>query len=295
MVIDCTLGLGGYARRFLDATAPTGKLLGIDRDAETLQLARAQLASYGNRFQGVHASFAVLASVIKDFPQPNIIVADLGLSSVALDAPVRGFSFLHDGPLDMRMDQSQGQTAADLVNTISEHELATLLKTYGEEPHARDIAKAMVTQRSVQPFMRTQQLVAVIDDTYRNILKAPVGRKLWLRRGLHPATRTFQALRIAVNDELTQIAALLPQAFALLAPGGRLAIVSFHSLEDRIVKHFFQEQAKRCSCPPEQLQCTCDRLPAAELVTRKPITPSPLEIQQNPRARSGKLRALKKI
>mgnify|MGYP001607940129 FL=1 len=294
-VIDCTLGLGGYARRFLDATAPAGRLLGLDRDAETLQLACAQLQSYGNRFQSVHASFAALASVAKDFPPPNIIVADLGLSSVVLDAPVRGFSFLHDGPLDMRMDQSQGRTAADIVNTAGERELATLLKDYGEEPKARTIAKAIVLQRKLRPFTRTQELVEVVDAAYRAILQAPAGRKLWLHRGLHPATRTFQALRIAVNDELAELQALLPQAFDLLVPGGRLAIVSFHSLEDRLVKQFFQQQAKRCACPPEQMQCTCDRIPAAECITRKPISPALKEIQQNPRARSGKLRALKKI
>ncbi len=294
-VIDCTLGMGGYARQFLDATAPDGRLLGIDRDAETLELAKAELAQYGQRFQGVHASFATLASVAKDFPRPNSIVADLGLSSVALDAPARGFSFLQDGPLDMRMDQSQGQTAADLVNHMSERELETLLKKFGEEPHSRAIAQAVVVKRDQQPLTRTSELVQLIDDTYRSILRAPAGRKLWLQRGLHPATRTFQALRIAVNDELGQVAALLPQAFELLAPGGRLAIVSFHSLEDRLVKQYFQQLAKRCSCPPEQLQCTCDRIPAAELLTRKPLSPSPQEIQHNPRARSGKLRALKKL
>lgn len=293
-VIDCTLGMGGYAHAFLDATAPDGRLLGIDRDAETLELAKAELAQYGQRFQGVHASFATLASVAKDFPRPHIIVADLGLSSVALDAPARGFTFLQDGPLDMRMDQSQGQTGAELVNSLPEHELATLLKKFGEEPHSRAIARSIVTRRKQQPLTRTGELVQLIDDTYRTILRAPAGRKLWLQRGLHPATRTFQALRIAVNDELEQVATLLPQAFELLAPGGRLAIVSFHSLEDRIVKQFFQQLAKRCSCPPEQMQCTCDRIPAADLLTHKPLVPSPQEIQQNPRARSGKLRALKK-
>jgi len=293
-VIDCTLGAGGYAEAFLAATAPDGQLLGLDLDAALLTRTRARLAPYGARAQLVHGSFAALASIAKVFPTPSIVVADLGLSSVALDNPERGFSFLQDGPLDMRMDQSKGETAADLIRTVSVAQLEHILKTYGEEPHSHTLAHAIVAAAQRQPLTRTAQLVAVIDGAYRAILHAPAGRKLWLGRGIHPATRTFQALRIAVNGELEALEAMLPQAFDLLKPGGRLAIVSFHSLEDRIVKQFMKQLCVRCTCPPEQLQCTCSRIPRATSVTHKAVQASPEEIAVNPRSRSAKLRIVKK-
>ncbi len=293
-VIDATLGAGGYSRAFLDAIAPDGTLLGIDRDAPLLQRVTKDFSIYGSRVQLVHGSFAALASIAKNFPTPDIIVADLGLSSVALDTPERGFSFLQDGPLDMRMDQSTGESAADLVNRQTESNLEHILKTFGEEPHSRQIARAIAKHRAEQPIRTTQDLATVIDDAYRKILHAPAGRKLWLTRGLHPATRTFQALRIAVNHELEQLEAFLPAAFTLLGPGGRLAVVSFHSLEDRIVKRFVQTLIKRCTCPPEQLQCTCGNHARAIAITRKPVQPSPEEVLQNPRSRSAKLRIIRK-
>jgi 16S rRNA (cytosine1402-N4)-methyltransferase len=293
-VIDCTLGAGGYAEAFLTATAPDGQLLGLDLDETLLIRTKERLAGYGSRVQLVHGSFAALASIAKRFTTSSIIVADLGLSSVALDAPERGFSFLQDGPLDMRMDQSNGETAADLISEASVADLEHILKTYGEEPHSHTIAHAIVAAAKHRPLTRTNQLVAVIDDAYRGILHAPAGRKLWLGRGIHPATRTFQALRIAVNSELEALEAMLPQAFDLLKPGGRLAIVSFHSLEDRIVKQFMKQLCVRCVCPPEQLQCTCTRIPRATSITRKAVQASPEEIALNPRSRSAKLRIIKK-
>lgn len=293
-VIDCTLGAGGYAAAFLQATAPGGQLLGLDLDAALALRVGERLAAFGGRFRLVQGSFAALASIAKGFPTPAIIVADLGLSSVALDAPERGFSFTQDGPLDMRMDQSKGETAADLIREAPSAQLEHILKTYGEEPHSHTLALAIAAAAKRHPLTRTSQLVAVIDDAYRGILHAPAGRKLWLARGLHPATRTFQALRIAVNGELEALEAMLPQAFNLLSPGGRLAVVSFHSLEDRIVKQFVKQLCVRCVCPPEQLQCTCSRIPAATNLTRKAVQAAAEEISTNPRSRSGKLRAIQK-
>ncbi len=293
-MIDCTLGAGGYADAFLRATAPKGRLLGLDLDAALLARTRERLALHGSRVTLVHGSFAALASIASGFPTPSVIVADLGLSSVALDTPERGFSFLHDGPLDMRMDQSKGETAADLLRETPVEQLEHILKTYGEEPHSHAIAHAIVAAAQRHPLTRTSQLVEVISDAYRAILHAPVGRKLWLGRGLHPATRTFQALRIAVNGELASLEAMLPQAFNLLGAGGRLAVVSFHSLEDRLVKQFMKQLCVRCVCPPEQLQCTCSRIPRATSVTHKAVQASTEEVSANPRSRSAKLRIVKK-
>lgn len=294
-VIDCTLGLGGHAALLLQATSPNGQLLGIDRDAEALAQAQKRLHVFGTRVHTVQGAFADIANLAAHFPKPNIILADLGLSSFALDMPSRGFSFQADGPLDMRMDQSQGVTAAALLESVTAPELQRILQEYGEEPKSRAIAQAIIASRETHPITTTGELVSVIDAAYRQILHAPADRPLWLGRKVHPATRTFQALRIAVNDELGQLSRFLTEAFALLAPEGRLAIISFHSLEDRLVKQFFREQAKICVCPPEQLQCTCDKVANGQLVTRKPIVASDAELQQNPRSRSAKLRVLKKI
>jgi 16S rRNA (cytosine1402-N4)-methyltransferase len=293
-VVDCTLGLGGYADAFLRATSPDGQLLGIDRDPSAIAKARIVLQAYATRVHLQHGTFTDIAALAADFPQPAIVVADLGVSSPMLDDPQRGFSFLHDGPLDMRMDTTAGETAADMLNTRPEGELADILWKYGEEPHARAIAQAIAAHRKERLFTRTNELVDVIEAVYRRILHAPPGRRLWLGRGLHPATQTFQALRIAVNDELGQLEKFLPIAFKLLAPGGRLAVVAFHSLEDGIVKRFMRDAAKLCSCPPEQLQCTCGRTPKAKLLTKKPLVPTPAEIETNPRSRSAKLRVLQK-
>lgn len=293
-VIDCTFGYGGYAKRFLKAISPDGKLLGIDQDPTAIEDAKPLVKEYPGRLQLTHGIFADLKTLAKGFPAPAIIVADLGVSSPMLDNPERGFSFLHDGPLDMRMNTQAGETAAEFINTHSQAELTEILKKYGEEPHAHAIAQAIVEKRKSTPFKNTFGLVDVIEATYRRILHAPPDRRIWLKRGLHPATQTFQALRIAVNNELDQLEKLLPAAFDLLAPTGRLAVVSFHSLEDRIVKRFIQDYVRSCVCPPEQLQCSCSRRPRAKAITKKPIIPSDEEVSSNPRSRSAKLRVLEK-
>ncbi|RJO59793.1 16S rRNA (cytosine(1402)-N(4))-methyltransferase RsmH [Candidatus Parcubacteria bacterium] len=293
-VIDCTLGSGGYAKRFLEATEPTGRLLGLDRDAVAIQLAKTKLGEYQARMILKHGRFGALKSLIGDFPRPDIIVADLGLSSFALDDEQRGFAFQKFGPLDMRMDQTSGKTAAELLNTLELRELERILKNFGEERQAGKIARAIVERRKTKSFSTTQDLVQIVEAVYREVLKAQPGQKIWLKRQIHPATQTFQAFRIAVNDEISELEKFLPQAFEILKPGGRLAIVSFHSLEDRLVKNFFRNQAKICSCPAEQLQCTCDRIPAGKLLNKKPIQPNSAEIQINPRARSAKLRIIQK-
>jgi 16S rRNA (cytosine1402-N4)-methyltransferase len=275
--IDATVGSGGHARGILMASAPDGELLGIDADPTAVALARQQLAEFGKRVILVQGNFAGLEGIALRYglcPVDGILL-DLGFSSMQLEAAGRGFSFQLDGPLDMRFDPSQTTTAADLVNTLSVEELAGILSRYGEEPQARRIARAIVAER---PINTTGELAALVERT--------VGR----RGRIHPATRTFQALRIAVNDELECLAEALPQALRLLAPGGRLVIISFHSLEDRLVKEFFRKQARDCLCPPEAPICTCGHRAALGIVTKKPIRPSAEEVTANPRSRSAKLR-----
>lgn len=283
-IIDATVGGGGHADKILAASAPDGVLLGLDRDPAALEVATDRLAQYGNRFELVHASFAQISEVAEAHgfagagsPSVDGILFDLGLSSLQLDDADRGFSFMVDGPLDMRFDPtSSGPTAADLINTLSAEELADLLYHYGEERQSRRIARAIVEAR---PLHTTGELVAVIQEA--------VGR----RRGrLHPATLAFQALRIAVNEELTALEAALPQAVALLGAGGRLAVIAFHSLEDRIVKRFMRRESKDCICPPELPICTCDHRATLDVMTRKPIRPTEEEEKTNPRSRSARLR-----
>ena len=259
------------------ASAPDGELLGIDADPMAVALAGEQLAEFGNRITLVQGNFADLEEIALEhgFCPVDGVLLDLGLSSMQLEAAGRGFSFQLDGPLDMRFGPSQMTTAADLVNTLSVEELADILFRYGEEPRSRRIARAIVAER---PINTTKELAALVERT--------VGR----RRRLHPATRTFQALRMAVNDELECLAEALPQALRLLVPGGRLAIISFHSLEDRLVKQVFRNEARDCLCPPEVPICTCDHRAALGIVTKKPIRPSAEEVAANPRSRSAKLR-----
>jgi 16S rRNA (cytosine1402-N4)-methyltransferase len=283
-VIDATVGGGGHAYEILVASAPDGRLLGLDRDPAALAVAADRLAPHGDRFDLVHTSFAHLkeAAQAHGFADARSsmvdgVLFDLGLSSLQLADADRGFSFMADGPLDMRFDStSSGPTAADLVNNLSAEDLANLIYRYGEEHQSRRIAGAIVEAR---PLRTTRELVEVIEEA--------VGR----RRGrLHPATLTFQALRIAVNEELAAVRAALPQAVELLAPGGRLAVIAFHSLEDRIVKRFMRRESKDCICPPELPICTCDHRASLDVVTRKPIRPTEEEVVQNPRSRSARLR-----
>jgi len=281
--IDGTVGLGGHAFGLLEAASPNGELLGLDLDPAALQLAAEKLKPFGARAHLAHSSYREMAAQAARLGWEAVdgILLDLGLSSLQLDTAERGFAFKQDGPLDMRFDPAIPFTAHDLVNKAPEEELADLLFQYGEERSARKVARAIVNAR---PIESTGQLAEV------------VGATLGFRRGeLHPATRTFQALRIAVNNELETVATSLPPAVELLKPGGRFAVISFHSLEDRIVKTFFQRESRDCICPPEQPVCTCGHRAQVKVVTRKPIVPSLGEAKQNPRSRSAKLRIVEKI
>jgi 16S rRNA (cytosine1402-N4)-methyltransferase len=281
--VDGTLGAGGHARGILEASAPDGQLLGLDVDLQALAIARETLAPYEGRIHLVQASYTTLSSQLNRVGWDAVdgIVLDLGASSMQFDTPGRGFSFQHDAPLDMRFGPGPAQTAADIVNTYEEHELADLIHEFGEERDSRKIARAIVKAR---PLHTTRELVAAIEAV------SP-------RRGdrLHPATRTFQALRIAVNDELASIREVLPQALTSLKPGGRLAVISFHSLEDRIVKEYFREQSKDLVNPPYEKRYEVERKAIIKEVNRKPIQPSEEETINNSRARSAKLRIAEKL
>ncbi len=283
--IDGTLGGGGHAAAILDASAPDGRLLGIDRDPQALARAAARLNIFGDRAHLVLGNLGDLAAIAAAaaWPPSRGILFDLGISSDQLDDPARGLSFQHDGPLDMRLGPDAEVSAADLVNELAEAELADVIWRFGDERASRRIARAIVAAR---PLATTRQLADVV---------ARVVRPERGRRPIHPATRTFQALRIAVNDELTAVERAVPQAVEQLAPGGRLAVISFHSLEDRIVKHALRTAATGCSCPPELPTCVCGGRPTVRLVTRKPVTPSPAEAEANPRARSAKLRVAERL
>jgi 16S rRNA (cytosine1402-N4)-methyltransferase len=282
-VIDATVGGGGHTVELLQATAPDGRLLGLDRDPEAVSRVRGRLAYESHRVLIVQSSFRHLEAVAREhrFPPAGGVLLDLGVSSYQLASPARGFSFVKDGPLDMRFDPMQDLTAADLVNDLPIEELANILYRFGEERQSRRIARAIVDAR---PFQTTRQLAEVIAKT--------VGG----RRGrIHPATKSFQALRIVVNDELGALEEALPQAVNLLRPGGRLAVLSFHSLEDRLVKVYFRNQSRDCICPPEQPVCTCQHRATLRIITRRPVRPGEAEIVQNPRARSARLRVIEKF
>jgi 16S rRNA (cytosine1402-N4)-methyltransferase len=282
--IDGTAGAGGHVEAILKATAPDGQVLALDVDPAALGIARKRLAPYSHRVRLVNANFEQVARIAHsyDFVPVHGIVFDLGLSSMQLSVAERGFSFQGEGPLDMRYDPSSHTTAADLVNSLSQDELADLLYRFGEERRSRAIARAIVAAR---PLHSTRELADVV-------IRAGGGRR---KARIHPATRTFQALRIAVNDELGVLSSALPEATAILAPGGRLATISFHSLEDRLVKDFFIKESKDCICPPEQPICTCNHRATLRIITRKPITASSGEISTNPRARSAKLRVAERL
>jgi len=299
--VDCTVGLGGHARAILAASSET-RLLGIDRDSKTLALARERLSIFEGRVKLVHANFADIALVLKDveLAEVNGVLADLGVSSPQLQRGERGFSFSSDAPLDMRMDQSSGETAAGLVNQLDERELADLIFEYGEERGARKIARAIARERDRSEIATTRQLA----DIVVRALNIP-GR--WR---IHPATRTFQALRIAVNDELNALERFIPDAVSALARGGRLAVISFHSLEDRIVKRSFLRESGRCNCETKTGpagkhrkdviidEIICERCGArnrVRILTRKPVRPRSSEIERNPRSRSSLLRVCERL
>ncbi len=281
--IDCTLGAGGHAAAILDRSSPGGQLLGIDADLEAVETAKARLEAYSSSILLVNENFINLEAIcIKyDFLPVHGILFDLGLSSLQLNSRDRGFSFQHDAPLDMRLNSSQELTAADIINTSSEAELAHLIKTYGAEGHSHQIAHRIVQER---PIKTTLQLVRVIEQ-------ASGGR----RGKLHPATKTFQALRIVVNHELENLETALKQAINLLGFEGRLLVISYHSLEDRIVKQVMQQESKDCICPPSIPICVCGHRARLRLINKRVITPSPTEVKFNPRSRSAKLRAAERI
>ncbi len=278
--IDGTLGAGGHATALLDATAPDGVLLGFDRDPAALAYATERLARFGDRFTPVSGSYGDMAVVApgRGFASVDGILLDLGLSSRQLDDAGRGFSFLKEGPLDMRFDPHSGETAADLINNASTEELADIFRRYGEEQQSRRIARLIVAHR---PLSTTTELAGLI--------AREIGGRHG-RPGRHPATKVFQALRIAVNDELGEVERGLRAALGLLRPGGRLAVISFHSLEDRLVKQFFRQASRDCVCPPRQPICTCGARAVLKPVTRKAIQAPPEEIAANPRSRSARLR-----
>ncbi|MEX2160839.1 MAG: 16S rRNA (cytosine(1402)-N(4))-methyltransferase RsmH [Anaerolineales bacterium] len=283
LYLDGTVGLGGHAEGILQSSAPEGRLLGLDIDAQALELAAQRLANCGERVTLRRGSYAELAQHLAaaGWQQVDGILLDLGASSLQFDQAGRGFSFQQEGPLDMRFDPQASLTAADIVNEWPEEELADVLFRYGEERLSRRIARAIMKAR---PLATTGQLAAVI-------AKAAGGR----RGGLHPATRSFQALRIAVNGELDSLAKALPQTVAALKPGGRLAMISFHSLEDRAVKQFMRQEGRDCICPPGQLVCTCGHKATIKEITRKPIRPGEQELNDNPRARSARLRVAERL
>ncbi len=281
--VDGTVGAGGHARGILEASAPDGLLLGLDVDPQALELAHAYLAPFGERVILRETPYTALGEQIRALGWEGVdgILLDLGLSSMQLDRPERGFSFRHDAPLDMRFSPRSPQTAADLVNALPEADLADIIYRYGEERRSRRVARAIVAARPIHTTRQLAEVVARVTGSGRP--------------GIHPATRTFQALRIAVNRELENVETVLPQAITALRPGGRLAVISFHSLEDRIVKHYFRQESRDCICPPRQPVCTCGHTARVRVLTRKPVVASAKESEQNPRARSARLRVVKKL
>ena len=283
--IDGTLGAGGHAAGILEASAPDGQMLAFDLDPEAIAFARQRLERFGDRVTYVHASYAEMGRVAPahKFVDVDGILLDLGLSSRQLEAADRGFSFMREGPLDMRFDPTQQPTAAELVNNLPVESLAGLFWRYGEERNSRRYARAIVAHR---PIGTTTELAEIIEQ------EAPG----WVRRKrIHPATQVFQALRIAVNGELEALETGLEAAIDLLKPGGRVAVISFHSLEDRFVKNYFRDLTKDCICPPRQPICTCDVEAALRLVTRKPVMAGEDEVKENPRSRSARLRVAEKL
>ena len=285
--LDGTLGMGGHAYE-IASRLRTGRLIALDRDESALRRAGERLRPYTQNLTLVHGNFRDTAAILDDLGIQHVdgMLFDLGVSSPQLDEAQRGFSYQHDAPLDMRMDDTQAQSAWDLVNTWDEGRLARILWDYGEERYARRIAAAVCARRQERPIERTLELVEII----KSAMPAAA-----LREKQHPAKRTFQAIRIAVNDELAAIAAMLETAPDKLRPGGRLCVISFHSLEDRIVKNGIHAREKGCTCPREAPVCTCGFVQTLRSVHRKPILPGAEEISQNPRARSAKLRVAERV
>jgi 16S rRNA (cytosine1402-N4)-methyltransferase len=281
--VDGTLGGGGHAFGILEASAPNGRLLGLDLDPAAIEIASKRLAEFGSRTVLIRVSYTTLRAQLEHLGWDKVdgILLDLGLSTMQLDSTERGFSFQVDAPLDMRFDPNNTVSAADLVNNLSVEELANLLYRYGEERHSYRVAKAITAAR---PIISTRQLAEIVAGATRG------GRP-----GLHPATRTFQALRIAVNRELNSLSEALPQAITSLREGGRLAVIAYHSLEDRIVKHYYRQESTDCLCPPGQPVCNCGHRASIHVITRHPVRPGEDEVRANPRSRSARLRVAEKL
>ncbi|HEY8412211.1 MAG TPA: 16S rRNA (cytosine(1402)-N(4))-methyltransferase RsmH, partial [Pyrinomonadaceae bacterium] len=287
LFVDCTVGLGGHSEAILESSERT-RVLGLDLDPSALAYARQRLARYGDRFRAVQANFRELADVLERAGEhdPDGILVDLGVSSLQFDSPERGFSFRFDAPLDMRMDPTRGATAADLLQQLPESEIARIIFEFGEERRSRRIARRIVERREQgKPVTTTKELADLV-------MAASGGGK---RQQIHPATRTFQALRIAVNNELEGLGDFIEVAADLLAPDGRFVGISFHSLEDRILKQELRRLSGHCQCPPRLPVCSCGARKVVEILTRRPVAPSAREIEENPRARSAKLRAARKL
>ncbi len=291
--IDGTLGGGGHSKLILEAASPDGFLIGIDRDDDALKEAGKVLSGFKDRFIVVKGNFRDIKNIArkvckeKELGGIDGIVFDFGVSSYQLDRPERGFSFMRDARLDMRMDRSEGQSAYDLVNELTVDELKNIFWNYGEEKKSLTAARAIVSARETGPIETTLELAGIIEKA--------IGRGSFKGRKIHPATKVFQALRIAVNDELGSIEEGLKGAMEVLTPGGRVCAISFHSLEDRIVKNFFRELERGCICPPEFPVCRCDNKPKVRLVSRKAVKATDEEIKTNPRSRSARLRVAEKL
>ena len=285
-IVDGTVGGAGHASAILEAL-PDASLLGIDQDSDALQAAQLKLAKFGARATTIHGNFKDIAALIRENGWENVdaVLLDLGVSSHQIDTPERGFSLRFDAPLDMRMDKTKSLTAQHILNTYTEQQLADIFFNYGEEHKARQVARAVVLQREKRPWETTGQ--------FAELLERIIGRAH--QHGLPPATRCFQALRIAVNNELDVLKTALQAALSILSPGGLLVVISFHSLEDRIVKQFFNYEELKCICPPDFPVCRCNKKQTLKILTHKPITPTEEEIKNNPRSACSKLRAAVKL
>ncbi len=287
LAIDCTFGAGGHARLVADRLGASGELVCIDRDPEAEERFAAFSGEVPCATRFIHGNYAdVLPELLDEGVQADLLYLDLGISSLQVDTRERGFSYAYDAPLDMRMDPTRGLDARTILNEWPEQRLAAVFREYGEERYARRIAREIVRRRAREPIQTTTELVAAIKQAIPTPAQFAGG---------HPARRVFQAIRIAVNEEITSLERALPEAWRLLRPRGRIAAISFQSLEDRLVKRFFVDRARGCICPPESPICTCGHEPEAELLTRRPLQPTPEETAANPRSHSGKLRAALKI
>ncbi len=282
--IDATLGGGGHARALLRKLEDGARVFGIDADPAAIAHA-SHLLEDDSRFTAIHDRFSNLITATQSIVRNGVdgVLADLGVSSHQINAPERGFSFQQSGPLDLRMNRKAGESAAELLSRVDEQELASILWKFGEERRSRLLAKRILQAQRTSPIQTTERLAEI------------VGREAPGKWRVKTLARVFQALRIAVNDELGELQRFLPNAFSLLKPDGKLVIISYHSLEDRLVKNFFREKARTCVCPQDAPICTCNHIQEGEILTRRVVTPSPQEVQQNPRSRSAKLRAIKKL